>query len=93
MDTKKDARVPNRSSHTPWRRIDGRAVIVQPIAGRVHELNPVGTRLWENADGKRTLAEIAAEISGEFATPAEEAFGDAAEFYSELEKLGLIEFR
>lgn len=81
---------PIRTQNLPWRQIDGRAVIVQPARGRVHDLNPTATLLWERADGKASLDEIARAMSENFEVEFAEARADAREFYSALEGHGLI---
>lgn len=99
--------IPVRAARLPWRVIDGRAVIVQPGAGKVHELNPVATFLWELADGGLQLGEIARkildrfEIHGDSASQQAERIAemmkevqeDAIEFYLGLEDLGLLEWK
>ncbi len=74
----------------PWREIDGRAVIVQPRTGAVHELNAVGTFLWKQADGRRSLDELALAVSDTFEVEPASARADAAEFFRSLADQGLL---
>lgn len=83
---------PSRKQRLPWREIDGRAVVVQPIVGQVHELNGVGTFLWKQADGSRSLTEIIHALTEAFEIDAREAESDVQEFYQTLEKNGLIQW-
>jgi hypothetical protein len=83
---------PTRKERLPWREVDGRAVIVQPAQGEVHELNPVGTFLWKSADGTIGVNEIAARLAERFEVAPEQAAADAREFYAGLEARGLITF-
>ncbi|MCM2323269.1 MAG: HPr-rel-A system PqqD family peptide chaperone [Oligoflexia bacterium] len=92
MDSSNCGGRPCRTPDLPWRRIDGRVVVIHPRSGQVHELNPVGAQLWEAADGQRALTEIAHELAREFEVSEEQAGRDAAEFYAELERLGLVRF-
>ena len=48
------------------------------------ELNPVGSRIWELCDGRRSVREIAAAIVGEFDVDPATAERDAAEFVREM---------
>jgi hypothetical protein len=82
--------VPARAEPLPWRSLDGRAVIVQPQAGEVHELNPVGAFLWGEADGRRTVAELAQAVAGEFEVEPAVALADAREFFGALTERGMI---
>jgi hypothetical protein len=81
---------PTRAERLPWREIDGRAVIVQPRAGKVHELNPVATQLWRGADGRRSVEELAREVATRFDVEPPRALADATEFFRSLQELGLV---
>lgn len=41
---------------------EGEAVLLHLETAQYHELNPIGALIWELIDGKRTAAEIGAEI-------------------------------
>lgn len=82
---------PLRKQPLPWREIDGRAVLVNPRANEVHELNPVGTFLWLHADGTRSIRELGAALSEAFEVEPEQAVADASEFFTHLARSGLIE--
>jgi Coenzyme PQQ synthesis protein D (PqqD) len=75
---------PNKSLHTASRIIDRQAVVVIPREGQVNILNQVGSRIWELADGKKSLDEIAVIISDEFEVEPEAAYLDTGEFVREL---------
>ncbi len=64
--------------------VDDAAVVVLADAGELNVLNPVGTRVWELADGSRTVQEIVDEIVAEFDVAAETAAQDVTEFLEEL---------
>jgi hypothetical protein len=55
-------------------------------------LNPVGARIWELVDGKRTLGEIVDRIHAEYAVERERLEADAREFVEDLLKRQLIQF-
>lgn len=83
-------KTPIRTERLPWRQIDGRAVVIQPSAGKVHELNPAGTLLWSRADGTRSVEALASELAQEYGISAELARADAVEFFRSMETLGLL---
>lgn len=78
------------------RRIAGESIIV-PIRGnladlqRVFALDPVGEFVWEQLDGRRSVAEIAGAVAGRFDVARDEAVRDILEFVGELLNAGLIE--
>jgi hypothetical protein len=61
------ATYPVPSEQVVGRQLDGEAVVVLPEQGRVKVLNEVGARVWELADGSRTVAEIVAILAREYA--------------------------
>ena len=83
---------PSRSEKAVYRMVDGEAVIVEPQNGLVNVTNETGSRMWELADGKRSVAQIADIISSEYETSAKTASKDATEFFDEMSKNGLIIF-
>ncbi|MFQ6132187.1 MAG: PqqD family protein [Armatimonadota bacterium] len=84
---------PAHSSETASRVIDGEATLVLPRENTVHILNPVGTRIWELADGRRTLADIADSLCEEFEVDRRQAEEDLQAFVQELAGKGMLELR
>lgn len=70
--------------------IEGEAVLVWPERGEVKVLNPVGARIWQLIDGRRTLGDIAAVICAEYAVEPAQAQADVLEFAAELERKGVV---
>jgi hypothetical protein len=64
--------------------VDDEAVIVLADEGQVQVLNEVGTRIWQLADGTRTIREIIDTVVAEFQVGPEEAEQDAKEFLEAL---------
>lgn len=85
-----DLRRPRRSPQTAARVFGGEAVIISPAEGMVRMLNPVGSRIWELADGTRTADEIAAALVAEYEVDLDHARASVATFLAELESKGLI---
>jgi len=75
------------------RTIDGEAIIVLADAGEVQVLNQVGTRIWELADGTRTVQQIAEAIAAEYDVSMQQAQEDTAAFLQELVAMGALVWR
>ena len=86
---------PVRHPDLAWRSWDGEVVILSPAGhspsapaeqqdGAEHDLNEVGSRIWELCDGAHSVLEIAQAIVGEFEVDEETARRDAAEFVQGL---------
>jgi hypothetical protein len=56
----------SRSPRTAWRVIEGEAVILSLDTKAFRGLNPVGSRVWELIDGRRSVDEIVEAIAREF---------------------------
>lgn len=83
-------------SHAPGvvsRLVDDEAVIVHPGQGMVRALNEVGSRLWELADGQRSVADLAAALAAEYAVDLPCAQADALAFCEDLAARGVMRVR
>ena len=78
------AAYPVPSEQAVGRQLDGEAVVVLPTQGRVKVLNEVGARVWELADGRRTVAEIVEILTGEYAADPEVIEQDVVAFLEQL---------
>lgn len=79
-----------RSPEAAWRVIDGEALIITPRESVLHSLNPVGTSIWEHADGRLKVAEIVEAIVDEFDVDPARAQEDVDGFINELSGQGMI---
>jgi hypothetical protein len=70
--------------------VDGEMVLVHPAQGKVRVLNRVGARLWELADGRRSVEEMADIVADEYDVDLERARADALAFWSDLAERGLL---
>ena len=77
-------RYPTPHSQVAGRVIDGEAVLVLSDSGQVEILNEVGARVWELADGTRSLAQIVSAVTDEFDVGADEASVDVLAFMDRL---------
>lgn len=71
--------------------VDGEAVLVLPDKGEVKVLNEVGARIWELADGTRTIGQIAEQLTEDFEVDIQKAQNDVVEFLQQLEQKGVIQ--
>jgi hypothetical protein len=74
----------SRSPKTAWRVIEGEAVILSLDTKAFRGLNPVGSRVWELIDGRRSVDEIVEVILREFDVTPERAAEDVHTFVREL---------
>ena len=80
-----------QAERTAARVVDGRAVVIVIDDRKVHALSEVGTRIWELAEGGRSVGAIADAITTEFEIDRATALRDARGFLAELVALGAIE--
>ncbi len=65
-------------------RVGETLVLLDPHGGQYFALDEVGTRVWELCDGTRSVAELVAVLTAEYAAPAETIEADVVELLSEL---------
>ena len=65
-------------------------ILLTPDSGEYFTLNEVGGRIWELADGSRSVTEIAGLLAAEYDAPAEEIEADALEVLGELADAKLV---
>ncbi len=87
-----DTRRPSHHSRTASRVFSGEAVVITPAENVVRMLNPIGSRIWELADGTRTIDDIASVLTGEFDVDFAHAHQSATTFVEDLAARGLIAF-
>jgi hypothetical protein len=79
---------PLRDPDVEWSELAGEVVL---LAGDgEHDLNEVGSRIWQLCDGTRTVRQIAARVVGEFDVDPRTAERDAVEFVEALFRDGLL---
>lgn len=59
-------RKPSHHPRTASRVFSGEAVVITPAENKVRMLNPVGSRIWQLADGSRSVAEIVGLLTDEY---------------------------
>jgi len=73
-------KTPNCVSRT----IGQEVVIILPSIGEVKVLNEVGARIWELADGTRTIADLVQQICEEYDVDPQQAEIDAVDFIQKM---------
>ncbi|MFC2171840.1 PqqD family protein [Acidobacteriota bacterium] len=81
---------PVQNPDTAWRAVDEECIIITPRKSVATVLNPVGTRVWQLADGNRSVKEIIEKILDEYLTERDAVEKDIEEFLTDLEKRGLL---
>ena len=82
--------VPAHAPGVMSRLVDGEMVLVHPAQGKIRVLNRVGTRLWELADGRRSVDEMANAIAAEYGVDLARARSDALAFCADLVERGVL---
>ena len=82
--------VPRKSPDAAFRVYDGQATIVLPSRAEVSVLNEIGTAIWDDIDGRRTLQEILDRIVATFDVPPDQAVSDLVEFVQRLKAQGMV---
>ena len=84
--------IPCRVEGVLGRVVDGEAVLVLPVIGKVKVLNEVGAFIWSNVDGVNSVRDISEIICAEYEVDRKEAEEDALSFLIDLEERGVVFF-
>ncbi len=80
-----------RATSIAARVLDGEMMIMSAKDSSLFTLNPIGTIIWQSADGQTPLAEIVEQkICLEFEVEPDEAMNDAQTFANELASHGIL---
>ncbi|MEM8904448.1 MAG: PqqD family protein [Actinomycetota bacterium] len=81
-----------RSAGVTFEVSDGRAVLLDADGDTLTTLNPTGTRIWQDLDGRRDVGELAARLGAVHPeVPVETLRTDVEAFLDELGSDGLVE--
>lgn len=83
-------KVLSRSPNAAFRIYDGQATIVLSDPGETKVLNEVGSAIWSQIDGKRTLGQILDTIMQQFDSSREQAELDLLEFATSLHEHHMV---
>lgn len=81
---------PCRNSRVATRTIEGEAVIVSPDDAVLHNLNEVGSFIWNLADGTASIRTIAEQLCHNFDVSIEEAVEDVQVFCGVLVERNIL---
>lgn len=73
-----------------YRVIDEEALVVNLKESSFHTLNPVGSFIWQQIDGKTSIKKIIQKVTDEFDIDKDTAEKDSIEFIDELLKKELV---
>jgi hypothetical protein len=80
-----------RATQVAARSLDGEMMIMSARDSTLFTLNPVGTVIWQSADGKTPLEEIVErKVCAEFEVDPAEAMKDAEGFVNDLASHGIL---
>jgi len=65
-------------------------VILDPMGRTLRGLNRTAARVWELADGCRSISQISTEIAAQYSLPADQVLKDVLSFGEQLLKLQLV---
>jgi hypothetical protein len=82
---------PKRRSDLNWRTIDGETLILNREEGRLHQLNPTASFIWDCCDGHSNIAEIVDRLTGVYEVDARTACKDVEEVLFNLRSSKLLE--
>jgi hypothetical protein len=80
-----------RTTKAAWQDVEGETVLLVTDEEKLLGLNAVAGRIWQLADGTRTVEEIAARIEAEFAADGQGVREDTLGFVNRLVARSLIE--
>ncbi len=83
---------PKPHPQTAGRVIDGEAVVILADSSEVNVLNPVGSRIFELADGSHSVEDIIEVIVAEYNISPEQAAADVNEFLKKLVEQSVLIF-
>lgn len=81
---------PQQDPRIASRVLAGEAVVVTPHDSLLHQLDEVGTFLWERATGERPLSALVDELCESYEVDRETAERDAEEFVQALVERGML---
>jgi hypothetical protein len=71
--------------------IDGELLVFDPVAVRIHQLDPLGALVWQLLDGSATVDELVEDLAEGFGAPEDRVRGDLAALLEKLEEEMLLE--
>jgi hypothetical protein len=79
-----------RNSEIAVARLDGEMVLLNPKTGDCYTLDRVGSHVWDHADGRRTVSDLARHVAATFDVTPATATADLMVLLEDLLKEGLV---
>jgi Coenzyme PQQ synthesis protein D (PqqD) len=79
-----------KNPNAAYRIYDGRATIVLPDHAEVDVLNEIGSRIWDQIDGQRSLGQILESVLEEYDVSPEQGRKDLFEFVATLHQHHMV---
>jgi hypothetical protein len=78
------------SDHIIDRVVDSEALLIHLSSGDYFSLDSVGTRIWENIDGSRTIQDLVDLVLEEYNVDRDQAVSDVLRLVEQLADEGLV---
>ena len=83
--------IPRRTPGFTARDVGEETIIISPKGDMLHTLDPVGTFIWRNTDGERSIADILATLVETYDVPEATAERDVLRFFEEMEQKNIVQ--
>lgn len=90
MEEYRSSMIPRRRAGLVARELDGEAVVLDRVAGKVHQLNVTAAYVWQRCNGASSIQEMAAALAEDFGIDAGMAAQDVASIIETFGNLGLL---
>jgi len=85
-----DSAITKDSAQVLDRVVDGEALLIHLPSGEYFSLDRVGTLIWENIDGSRTIEDLAELVLDEYDVDREKVVADVLRLVEQLAGEGLL---
>ena len=83
-------RIYQRVEEFPWQTMGGETIVIEPKNQISHEINEVGSLIWELLDGRTTMEAVEEKVCQTFETSGQDVKKDIFEFVEGLREKGLV---
>jgi hypothetical protein len=85
--------VPVKTKPLPYQEVDGEVFAITPDDGMLHNLNEVGSIIWNLIDGKTNIGDIENKILSQYEIDSPTLQADLLSFMNKITEKGLIEYK
>ena len=87
-----DEKKPTKQDRLIVNELDDEVLLFDPEGDVVHRLNVSASLIWHQCDGRRSLADIAQELTEQYDVEFDQALCDARKVLLQLEQRDLVSF-